>query len=43
MVDVMCPLRFEDLDALLADEQLPSEVAAVFEDSASYHRSPWRL
>ena len=35
MVDVMCPLSFEDLDALLADEQLPSELAAVFEDSAS--------
>jgi hypothetical protein len=34
MVDVMCPLSFEDLDALLADEQLPSELAAVFEDSA---------
>jgi hypothetical protein len=31
---VMCPLSFEDLDALLADEQLPSELAAVFEDSA---------
>jgi hypothetical protein len=24
MVDVMCPLSFEDLDALLGDEQLPS-------------------
>jgi len=34
MVDVMCPLSFEDLDALLADEQLPAELAAVFEDSA---------
>jgi hypothetical protein len=34
MADVMCPLNFEDLDALLADEQLPSELAAVFEDSA---------
>ena len=34
MVDVMCPLSFDDLDALLADEQLPSELAAVFEDSA---------
>jgi hypothetical protein len=34
MADVMCPLSFEDLDALLADEQLPSELAAVFEDSA---------
>jgi hypothetical protein len=33
-VDVMCPLSFEDLDALLADEQLPSELAAIFEDSA---------
>lgn len=29
-----CPLTFEDLDALLADEQLPSELAAVFEDAA---------
>jgi hypothetical protein len=29
----MCPLSFEDLDALLADEQLPSELAVVFEDS----------
>ena len=35
MVDVMCPLSFEDLDALLADEQLPPELATVFEDSAS--------
>jgi hypothetical protein len=34
MADVMCPLSFEDLDALLADEQLPSELAAVFGDSA---------
>ena len=34
MVDVMCPLSFEDLGALLADEQLPSELAAVIEDSA---------
>ena len=34
MADVMCPLSFEDLDALLADEQLPAELAAVFEDSA---------
>jgi hypothetical protein len=34
MVDVMCPLSFEDLDSLLADEQLPAELAAVFEDSA---------
>ena len=32
MADVTCPLSFEDLDALLADEQLPSELAAVFED-----------
>jgi len=32
--DVMCPLSFEDLGALLADEQLPSELAAVIEDSA---------
>src|SRR6266851_9730126 len=30
----MCPLSFEDLGALLADEQLPSELAAVIEDSA---------
>jgi hypothetical protein len=34
MADVMCPLSFEDLDALLADEQLPAELAALFEDSA---------
>jgi hypothetical protein len=34
MVDVMCPLSFEDLDALLADEQLPAELTALFEDSA---------
>jgi hypothetical protein len=34
MVDVMCPLSFEDLDALLADEQLPAKLAALFEDSA---------
>ena len=34
MFDVMCPLSFEDLGALLADEQLPSELAAVIEDSA---------
>ena len=34
MVDVMCPLSFEDVDAPLADEQLLSELAAVLEDSA---------
>jgi hypothetical protein len=34
MADVMCPLSFEDLDALLADEQLPSALATLFEDSA---------
>ena len=33
MVDMMCPLSFEDLDALLADDQLPSELADIFEDS----------
>jgi hypothetical protein len=33
MADVMCLLSFEDLDALLADDQLPPELAAVFEDS----------
>jgi hypothetical protein len=31
----MCPLSFEDLDALLADDYLPSELAAVFEDSSA--------
>ena len=34
MADVMCPLRFEDFDALMADDQLPLELAALFEDSA---------
>ena len=34
MADVMCPISFEDLDALLADDQLPPDVAALFEDSA---------
>jgi hypothetical protein len=34
MADMMCPLSFEDLDTLLADEQLSSELAASFEDSA---------
>jgi hypothetical protein len=33
MADVMCPLSFEDFDALMADEQLPPELAALFEDS----------
>jgi hypothetical protein len=32
MADVTFPLSFEDLDSLLANEQLPSELAAVFED-----------
>jgi hypothetical protein len=32
MADVTCPLCSEDLDALMADEQLPSELAAVLED-----------
>jgi hypothetical protein len=36
MADVTCPLCSEDLDALLADEQLPSELAAVFELSDGY-------
>ncbi len=34
MADVMCPLRFEDFDALMADDELPLELAALFEDSA---------
>jgi len=34
MADMMCPLSFEDLDTLLADEQLSSELAAIFEYSA---------
>ena len=34
MADVMCRRSFEDLDPLLDDEQLPSELAALFEDSA---------
>jgi hypothetical protein len=34
MPDVMCPLRFEDFDALMADDELPLELAALFEDSA---------
>jgi hypothetical protein len=33
MADLMCPLSFEDFDALMADEQLPADLAAVFEDS----------
>ena len=32
MADVTCPLCAEDLDALLADEQLPSELAEIFEE-----------
>lgn len=31
---VACPLCAEDLDALLADEQLPSELAGIFEEPA---------
>ena len=34
MADVMCPLRFEDFDALMADDQLPLELSVLFEDSA---------
>jgi hypothetical protein len=34
MADVTCPLCVEDLDALLADEQLPSELAGIFEEPA---------
>jgi hypothetical protein len=34
MADVTCPLCAEDLDALLADEQLPSELAGIFEEPA---------
>jgi hypothetical protein len=34
MADVMCPLRFEDFDALMADDEIPLELAALFEDSA---------
>ena len=34
MADVMCPLRFEDFDALMADDELPLGLAALFEDSA---------
>jgi hypothetical protein len=34
MADGMCPLRFEDFDALMADDELPLELAALFEDSA---------
>jgi len=30
----MCPLSFEDLDALLADDQLPLELAVLLKDSA---------
>jgi hypothetical protein len=33
MADLTCPLGAEDLDALLADEQLPSELAGIFEES----------
>lgn len=32
MADVTCPLCAEDLDALLADEQLPSELAEIFRE-----------
>ena len=34
MADLTCPLCAEDLDALLADEQLPSELAGIFEEPA---------
>ena len=34
MPDVMCALRFEDFDALMADDELPLELAALFEGSA---------
>ena len=34
MPDVMCPLRFEDFDALMADDEVPLELAALFEGSA---------
>jgi hypothetical protein len=34
MADVMCPLSFEDLDSLPADDQLPPDLAALFEESA---------
>ena len=34
MADVMCPISFEEFDALTTDEQLPSELTALFEDSA---------
>ena len=34
MADVTCPFCSEDLDALLADEQLPSELAGIFEEPA---------
>ena len=34
MADVTCPLCVEDLDALLADKQLPSELAGIFEEPA---------
>jgi len=43
MADVMCPLSFEDLDALLADEQLPSELAAVFGDFQLLPKVPLHL
>ena len=40
MADVTFPLSFEDLDSLLANEQLPSDLAAVFEDQALLGLTP---
>jgi hypothetical protein len=40
MADVTFSLSFEDLDSLLANEQLPSDLAAVFEHPALLGLTP---